>query len=195
MDIWSSEKLALFLIFFLPGFISMKVYDLLVPGEPRDFSKSFLEAISFSTLNFAALFPLIVWMQTSNLYKDHLYGFWLCVVAIMVLVPSIWPFAFLGLVKLPFVADIIVNPIQKPWDYIFSKRKSYWVVVHLKDGRKIGGKFGAKSYASSNPAEEQSYLQEVWRLDEAGSFIEAVKESGGILIMSGEISAVEFFQV
>ena len=59
MDIWSAGKLALFLIFFLPGFISMKIYDLLVPGEPRDFTKSLLEAISYSTLNFAALFWLL----------------------------------------------------------------------------------------------------------------------------------------
>jgi len=38
MDIWNADKLALFPIFFLPGFISIKIYDLLVPGEPRDFT-------------------------------------------------------------------------------------------------------------------------------------------------------------
>jgi hypothetical protein len=37
-DVWGADKLTLFVIFFLPGFISMKVYDLLVPGERRDFS-------------------------------------------------------------------------------------------------------------------------------------------------------------
>ena len=33
--------LALFLIFFIPGFITLKVYDLLVPGEARDFQNRF----------------------------------------------------------------------------------------------------------------------------------------------------------
>ena len=44
--------LGLFLIFFIPGFITLKVYDLLIPGEPRDFSKSLFDAIAYSSLNF-----------------------------------------------------------------------------------------------------------------------------------------------
>ena len=32
---------ALFLVFFVPGFISLKVYDLFIPSERRDFSKSY----------------------------------------------------------------------------------------------------------------------------------------------------------
>ena len=36
MDIRNVDKLTLFLVFFLPGFISMKVYDLMVPGEPNE---------------------------------------------------------------------------------------------------------------------------------------------------------------
>ena len=72
MDIWNVDKLTLFLIFFLPGFISMKVYGLMVPGEPRDFSKSVLEAISYSTLNFAVLFWLIIFIHTGDFYHRHL---------------------------------------------------------------------------------------------------------------------------
>ena len=68
MDIWNADKLALFIVFFVPGFISMKVYDLLVPGETRDASKSLLDAISYSTLNFAALFWLIAILQTGDFY-------------------------------------------------------------------------------------------------------------------------------
>ncbi len=37
MNIWEADKLVLFLIFFIPGFVSIKVYDLLIPGEQRDF--------------------------------------------------------------------------------------------------------------------------------------------------------------
>jgi len=40
----------------------------------------------------------------------------------------------------------IDHPIQKPWDYVFSKKKSFWVIVHLKDGRRIGGRFGTNSF-------------------------------------------------
>jgi hypothetical protein len=40
MDIWNADKLTLLLVFFLPGFISIKVYDLMAPGEPRLFKVS-----------------------------------------------------------------------------------------------------------------------------------------------------------
>jgi hypothetical protein len=71
MDIWNIDKFTLFLIFCLPGFISMKVYDLMVPGERRDVSKSIFEAVSYSTLNFAALFWLVILIQTGSFYQRH----------------------------------------------------------------------------------------------------------------------------
>jgi hypothetical protein len=52
MDLWSIDRLTLFFLFFLPGFVSLKVYDLLVPGEMRDFSRAFFDALSYSALNF-----------------------------------------------------------------------------------------------------------------------------------------------
>lgn len=89
MDIWNADKLALFLVFFLPGFISIKVYDLVVPGERRDFSKSLLETISYSTLNFAALFWLIALIQRPGFYRSHLILYSLSVAVIMVGVPRV----------------------------------------------------------------------------------------------------------
>jgi len=86
MDLWNADKLTLFIVFFLPGFISMKVYDLLVPGEPRDFTKSMFEAISYSALNFAALFWLIATIRTGDFYHRHfvLYSFSVAVIMIVV---------------------------------------------------------------------------------------------------------------
>jgi hypothetical protein len=194
MDIWNAGKLALFLIFFLPGFISMKVYDLMVPVEPRNASKSLLEAISYSTLNFAALFWLIAIIQTGDFYHQHFIRYSLSVVAIMVVVPACWPFVFLKLSSWRPVTRHFVNPIKKPWDYVFGKRTPFWIIVHLKNGQKVGGRFGLESFASSNPADEQIYLEEVWLLDEADSFLNPVENSRGIIIMNNEIRAVEFFE-
>jgi hypothetical protein len=123
MDIWNVDKLTLFLIFFLPGFISMKVYGLMVPGEPRDFSKSVLEAISYSTLNFAVLFWLIIFIHTGDFYHRHLIWYSLSVAIIMVVVPACWPFVYLRLSTWPFIARHFVHPIRKPWDYVFGKRE------------------------------------------------------------------------
>ena len=60
MNIWEPEKIILFLALFMPGFISIKVYELIVATKHREFSKSILEAIGYSVLNFAVLSWLII---------------------------------------------------------------------------------------------------------------------------------------
>ena len=137
MDIWNVDKLTLFLVFFLPGFISIKVYDLMVPGERRDFSKSLLEVISYSTLNFGALFWLIVPIQRGDFSRSHFVLYSLAVTLIMVIVPACWPVVFLKLSTWRRVARYFVHPIGKPWDYVFGKRCPFWIIVHLQNGQKL----------------------------------------------------------
>jgi len=151
MDIWYADKLTLFLVFFVPGFISIKVYDLMVPGDPRDVSKSVFEAISYSTLNFAALFWLIIFVQQENFYQTHRFVYSLSVAAIMIVVPACWPLLFLKLSTWRRISKHFVQPIRKPWDYVFGKRDPFWVIVHLRNGQKIGGRFDTDSFASSDP--------------------------------------------
>ena len=50
------------------------------------------------------------------------------------------------------------------------------MIIHLKDGRRIGGRFDENSSASSFPAKEQIYIEEVWELDESGKFINRLKD-------------------
>lgn len=194
MDIWSANKLALFLIFFLPGFISIKIYDLIVPGAPREALQSLLEAISYSTLNFGALFWLIASIETNDFYHRHFVLYAFALVMIMVVVPACWPFAYLKLASWGPIARHIVNPIQKPWDYVFGKRTPCWIIVHLRNDTKIGGYYDTNSFASSNPADEQIYLEEVWTLDEEGKFLQRVEGSRGVIVMQSEIRAIEFFE-
>ncbi len=188
-----TDNLLLFLVFFIPGFISIKVYDLLVPGEPRDFSKSLFDAVAYSSLNFAVLFPLIFFMLTSDFYTTHAVWFYLFSNLILFIFPIIWPVVILKLLSFPFLAKYIRNPIPTPWDYVFGQRRPYWVIIHLKNGKKIGGKFDRKSYASSYPIEEQVYLEEVWELDENQRFIKVIDRTGGMIIFKEEVLSVELF--
>ena len=65
MNITNISDFLLFLIIFLPGFISLKIYDLLVPSAPRDFSKSFFEVIAYSALNYGFFSWLILWRSST----------------------------------------------------------------------------------------------------------------------------------
>jgi hypothetical protein len=190
---WHVEKIIEFLILFIPGFVSIKVHDLLIPAERRDFSKSIFEVFGYSFLNFAVLSPLIIPIHLGSFYNMHRFLYWFFIFVILAVFPVFWPILFIRLPKWRFFAKYFRDPWPTPWDYIFSKRKALWVIVNLKDGRKIGGEFDRLSSASSYPDKQQIYLEKVWKLDEEGNFIEAIPRSEGIVILGEEISSVEFF--
>jgi len=194
MDIWQIDRLVLFLVFFIPGFISIKVFNLLYPSERKDFSKFLLEAIGYSSLNFAALSWLIILIHSGSFYSNHKIWYFIFLFLIICIIPVLWPILFFKLSNWKFITKYIINPIQKPWDYIFSKKEVLWVIINLKDGRKIGGKYDKNSFSSSYPSEEQIYLEEVWKLDKDGKFIEPIERSKGIIVLGEEILAIEFFK-
>ena len=193
MDIWQIDKLSLFLIFFIPGFISIKIYDLLIPSEKRDFSKSIFEVIGFSAINFAALSWFIILIHSGNFFRDHRIWYFLALLIVIFVIPILWPIVLLKVLFWSPIAKRVIHPILKPWDYIFGRRNAYWVIIHLQDGRKIGGKYDKNSFASSYPAEEQIYLEEVWELDEKSAFKKRIDRSNGIIILGKDISSIEFF--
>ena len=160
MDIWQIDKIILFLIFLVPGFISLRVYDLLVPSKRRDFSKSLFEVISYSAWNYATLFWLIDIIHSDDFYIKYKIWYVLALLFILIIMPIIWSVLFLRLSQWKPIAKHIIHPFGKPWDYIFNKKEELWIIVHLKDGRRIGGKFGKNSFASSSPANEQIYIED-----------------------------------
>lgn len=194
MNIWEIDKLFLFLIFFIPGFISLKVYTLLIPSGRKDFSKSLFEIIGYSSLNFAALWWLIIIIHSGIFYNEYKVLYFLALIFIFFIMPVLWPFILLKISSWGPIARRILNPIPTPWDYVFNKRESYWVIAHLKNGKKIGGIFGKNSFASSYPDEEQIYLEEVWQLNDQNGFEAKIERSNGIIIFRDEVLALEFFK-
>ena len=194
MNIWEIDKLILFLYFFVPGFISIKVYDLIIPSERRDFSKSILEAVAFSAINFAALAWLLNIIYAQEFYENYNVWFYVFLTFILFIAPIIWPVILLNIRKISFIAKYTLHPIEKPWDYVFYKKEAYWIIIHLKNGTRIGGRFDNNSFASSSPSREQIYIEEVWNIDEDGKFIKPIERSKGFLILGEEILGLEFFQ-
>jgi hypothetical protein len=182
----------IFLIFFIPGFISVKIYDLLIPSERRDFSKSIFEVFAYSSLNYAVLSWWIFFILRINFYNNYPFIFALSLFCILFIIPALWPKILLKIISWKPIAKLVVSPVLKPWDFVFGQKRSFWVIINLRDGRKIGGKYYTRSYASSTPAEEQIYLEEVWKLDKNGKFIKAIEGSQGIIVLGKDISSIEF---
>lgn len=191
MDIWEVDKLFLFIAFVIPGFISLKFYQLLYPGVLRNASDQLVDAVAYSCVNYALLLWLILIVESSRLQVVHPNFYYLFYAFVLFVAPIIWVLLWSWLRTWELFQKNAPHPVAKPWDFVFQQRKQYWVIVYLKSGEQIGGKFSTKSFASSAPADEQIYLEEVW-LVENGVLQRAVKESAGVLIGASEISHIEF---
>jgi len=195
IDVWHHTNFFAFIVFFIPGFIILKVYDFKVPNVRRDFSKAIFEVIAYSGMNFIFFSPLLSLINDPNFQQVHKYIFILSIYLIFLIMPLMWPDIYLKILSLKFVARRLPNPYDNPWDYLFYQGldRSY-VIVHFKSGERVGGIFGPKSFASTSIAKEQLYLEEVWELDENDGFINPLDRSKGIIIFRDEIVSVEFFE-
>ena len=67
--------------------------------------------------------------------------------------------------------------------------KSCWVFVTLKNDYKYAGRLGPDSFASSEIAERDLYIEQLYRWDDDGEWKPLNKS---LLICGGEISTIEF---
>ena len=191
MSIWNESKLLLFIAFVVPGFIAIKAYDLLSPSRPVDSSKQIIDAVSYSCINYVLLLWPIYLVEASDIgvFQPNLYVLFYMVVLFISPVTLVFGWKYLR--EMEFIQKFVPHPTQKPWDFVFAQRGTYWIIVTLKNGEKIAGMYGPNSFASSAPAEEQIYLEEQWVLNDDGGFDRAVEQTSGIIIISSEIRSVE----
>ncbi|MBF0164618.1 MAG: hypothetical protein HQL97_03110 [Magnetococcales bacterium] len=189
MNIWAPQAIQYFLLLFVPGFVSFKVYDLLIAGERRDFTKTIPEAVGLSAFFFAIYYLIILFFQINFASISIL---WL--LAFLFFFPALAAYLWVKFTRSDVFTRNIRNLTPTAWDHIFEKKASYWVIIHLSDGRKIGGLYSEQSFATVYPAEPQIYLEEVWKLDEDGKFDKKVERSAGIVVLGKEIFSIEFFK-
>lgn len=194
MDIWEQDKLILFIAFVIPGFISIKVYDLLVPTNKTDSSKMLVDAVAYSSINYALLLIPMLSVESSKLNQVHPNCYAFFYFFVLFLAPILWALIWKWLRTQEFFQKNAPHPTLKSWDFVFSQRKSYWIKITLKDGSKIAGKFSSNSFASSFPAEEQIYLEETWILNDSGGFERAKNRSDGVIVIGSEIAYVELLK-
>lgn len=194
MNIWEVDKIFLFIAFVIPGFISIKAFELFYPAQIKDSSKQIVDAVAYSCINYALLLLPVYWIENSVLNKVNPTLYVLFYVFVLFIAPLLWAFIWKKLRESQIIQNNSPHPTGKPWDYVFSQRKSYWVIVTLKDNVKIGGKYSSKSFASHSPSIEQIYIEESWKLNDDDMFERAHNESEGVIILSSEISYIELFK-
>ncbi len=191
MDIWEIDKLFLFIAFVIPGFISIKAYQVIFPGTERATADQLIDAIAYSSINYALLIFPILAVESGTMRDSCRFLYYSFYIFVLFFAPIVWVLLWKYIRTRDFFQRNAPHPTAKPWDYVFAQRKSYWVKVTLKDGTVIAGRYGDKSFASSAPAPEQIYLEQTWVLNNNGGFERAKNDTAGVLILSSEISYVE----
>ncbi|HCQ6956069.1 TPA: hypothetical protein OL683_004759 [Citrobacter freundii] len=195
MDILEKGKLLLFVLFIMPGFISMKIYSLFHPSADRDTSKLLIDVVSYSCINYAFLIVPIYAVETNNVYSTHPFLYYLFFFFVLIVLPVVLPLLLLVIRRCQYIRKYLPHPTGRPWDYFFSKNQCCWVLVTLKSGKKYGGLYGYDSFASGSPEPEQIYLEKHWALDEDGDFDHELQDTLGIVILTSEIESVEFLKL
>lgn len=187
MNIWEMNKVILFLALFIPGFIIIKIYDLVFPNSTRDFSKYWFDAVAFGALHYGICYIFMTVTYSQIILTNSIIFIWL------ILIPTCYPILLYGIVKIGLFQKFFIHPIQRPWDYFFSRNKCYWMLIHLKDGSKIAGKYDKNSFASSYPDAPEILLEEIWVINELDEIIEPIQPRRGAIILGSEIKRVEFY--
>lgn len=191
MDIWETNKLLLFIAFAVPGFISLKSYEILCPSGSKSGGDRLIDAVAYSCINYAVLFLPIRWIEDSGSIRRCPIAYYLFYLFVFVIAPFLWALFWKKLRATEFFQRSAPHPTAKPWDFLFEQRKPYWVKVVLNDGSIIAGRYASKSFASSAPADEQIYLEETWILGEGGEFARKVDRTAGTMVLAKNISYVE----
>ena len=197
MTVDSLEVVSYTCVFLLPGFIIKSVIDTLVPPAKHNDSKYFFSCLLYSIVNCAIWSWIYLFLK--KFFCDYPVKYWISLLATTVVGAALVAFV-IGVIKQKSVIERLFNkigvnkihPAPTAWDYYFSKQEESWIVVTLKNGKTIYGKFSEHSFSSSDAEERDLYIEKTYIIKDDLTWEEDEK-SKGILIAKEEIETIEFF--
>lgn len=183
----------LFVLFVLPGLISMRMYRLIMPAESVQWGTALLEGLFYSSINYALFSPLIWFMHSGSFPSDHPILYAVFSIVILFVGPVSWPWCIRFAVRKTTWVRALQLPYPSAWDYYFDERHPAFVIIHLTNGNIVGGYYGPRSYATSYPNDGDIYLEAVYELDDDGTFVEPIPDTNGLLISKDAYHYVELF--
>lgn len=193
------EILVLLLFLLVPGFVIIRVFDALHPGRRHTSGHQIIDVGIWSVANLAVWFlPAIILIQHAprlSYWLYHLLLFVLIMVGVFA-TPLLLAYILHRLERRGTLKNLVAEDTSTPSDWVFSgsAEDHYHVRFHRKEGKDLGGYFGKNSFASSTANGQEIYVEEVWRLDEDGRFIERVEGTRGAIVNTEDCELIEFFE-
>jgi hypothetical protein len=187
------------LAFVVPGFLVHRAMSAFVPLKAEHPQLSLLRFLALSCGNYG-FWSGLIYLLISNGYFAYRPVQAAVAWFFVIFVSPILAGALIGyLSQRDFWRRLLqrcgLNPIHgipTAWDYRFFRTAPVWVLVTLNDGSRVAGLFGSESFASSDRAERDIYLQSVFDITGDGPWRQ-IPNSGGILICKEQVRYVEFW--
>ena len=204
MTISSLDVVYFTFAFLVPGYIIDEIIDKITPTKKEKIEIRFLRCLLYSVVNY------VLWAAwgirlIDKFFKDDDITYWI-IIALGVIVTGILTGIIVGVLKAVRISAKILNPIllkmnialkhpaPSAWDYQFNKLQSScgeWVIVRLKSGNVVYGRYGSGSFSSSEESERDLYLEKIYIFDQNKTWVET-ERTDGIWISASEISTIEF---
>jgi Family of unknown function (DUF6338) len=197
-DFQEPDNLYLVLIFIVPGVVALFVRSRSTTGRSPSFKENLL---SFLVLSLVYYSLIINFIEQALSVREP----WLARAGVWILLILVGPAAFglaLGVAAQKDWGNWVANKfgvsfvhvIPAAWDWRFSKtpRNGMFIMVTLETGETVAGFFGTNSFASSDTAERDLYIEEEYTVTEEGAW-ETRPEKVGLLIPVKGIRYIEFW--
>ncbi len=185
----------LFLLLIFPGLISTTVYRLAMPARTLDWGSAVLQGLFYSAVNFVLGLPLLYLLVIGHDPIKEQGRYITAAILLLFVTPILWPLVLRWIFKSKAVAQRIQIPYPTAWDAFFDQREPAFLLVHLTNGRLLGGYWGTNSYAGSFPNDGDIYLEAVYSVDKSGKFGQPIPGTRGVLLRSDQYTYIEMFAV
>jgi hypothetical protein len=193
------EVLILLLFLLVPGFVFIRVIDTLHPGRRATMGHQIIDVGFWSVAILAVWFlPAVLLFRYGPGLSYGLYPLLLFVLIVggIFVTPILLAYILHRLELRGTLKKLGTKPSPTPSDWVFSGSADdhYYILFHRKEGKDLGGYFGENSFATSSPNGQEIFVEEVWRLDEGGRFIERVEGTRGAIVNREDCDLIEFFE-
>lgn len=196
-DLKDLNSIYLTTAFIVPGLIITYMRSRFVTGRMEKLTDAVLGYFVITLIYYGLSVPLIGWILSydQGLVKTLLWwaliivGPFVCGLLLGVATQREW---------LRWIAVKLrlrtVHNTPTSWDWQFANcEAARFIMVTLTDGAIVAGIFGKQSFASTDPAERDIYIQELMDVGDDGLWAYRA-EPTGILLLAKEIRYVEFKQ-
>lgn len=192
---FDATTVGLFLLVVFPGLVSTTIYRLIMPARALDWGNALLQGLFYSVVNFVLGLPLLYLLVIGNDPLKHAVRYSFAAILLLLVAPVIWPLVLVSIFKSKRLPKRVQVPYPTAWDFFFDEREPGFALIHLNNGKFLGGYWGGNSYAGSFPNDGDIYLEAMYSVDESGRFGDAIPNSRGVLLRKEQYSYIELFSV